>query len=797
MNDREKARSSGNKHIYEGAFDYTLPRPPALGEERAVSTSEQRGAQPHQMDRSRHHLQKSSSPVPKSGYEIDRPNSRPSSSHDKPQTSTPAYFTWAESLHHLLQDPDGVKLFQKYLESEGPEHANPLQFWFVCEGLKKHHDQDSIQKLVKCIYKRYFLKYALPIDDELRKQIMKKLKSPQCLEPPITLFDEAQAQIESLISKTTYPNFLKSDVYLQYIQSVENPNSGSDEFSSESSASSSPGNKDVGNMASGGPLPTLHEGLEFSMHAQPQMLLTPGTGSVSTGYHTPTPRLTKDMLLRSQKHRALDIRPKSEAFAGLIYRSNGVHIAYNSFNPVSRQDSEMQSLSSHSDARTEPDCMSLQESNIDARSGRSQEKQIRQLAARNKETNMNHSFIPRTLRKNWEGKGHTPVNAEERAAHAAIIIEKLEQLKREQESEDLLHKRLKEGDSLSSLDDKPAAAVQSRDLEAAMREKLQFQDDSDQDILDEHVSRVFSDHSSQGLVSPKPTTPPPRGPWGQARRRRDRDLFSTFSGDSGNVHDFAEDVERKSLPKSKSIPEHGEERFARAASCRRSTKEEMPDSGISVVSEGVPTKDNRVISWLRESERSGKVGSGHAYSEMAVREGVSRKHKRYGSRSNSLERTSVGPAQPFIADPSMPPLPSPNTDLQLEEIRRRLTEDDGRTRSKQRSSSKHYPELAQSGQSTLRKSMRGQRPSLSTEEMTTAVFSFDDEQLPYRSKIPGSQITLRQFKDYLPKKGNYRFFFKTLCEDLCNQVTHEEVSNDNEILPLWEGKIIAQMKPID
>jgi hypothetical protein len=47
---------------------------------------------------------------------------------------------------------------------------------------------------------------------------MKNLKSPQCLEPPITLFDEAQAQIECLINKTTYPNFLKSDVYLQYLQ---------------------------------------------------------------------------------------------------------------------------------------------------------------------------------------------------------------------------------------------------------------------------------------------------------------------------------------------------------------------------------------------------------------------------------------------------------------------------------------------------------------------------------------------------------------------------------------------------
>lgn len=48
----------------------------------------------------------------------------------------------------------------------------------------------------------------------------------------------------------------------------------------------------------------------------------------------------------------------------MIYRSNGAHVAYNSYNPVSRQDSEMQSLSSHSDARTESDNMSTKESNM-------------------------------------------------------------------------------------------------------------------------------------------------------------------------------------------------------------------------------------------------------------------------------------------------------------------------------------------------------------------------------------------------------------------------------------------------
>ncbi|XP_008196701.1 axis inhibition protein isoform X1 [Tribolium castaneum] len=781
MNDREKSRSSGKQHIYEGTFDYTLPRPPALGEERAYNASE-RGAQPLQMDR-RHY--KSSSPVPKFDFDDGssyRPTSRPSSRHGKP----PAYLAWAESLHNLLQDSDGVKLFLRYLESEGPHHADTLRFWFACEGLKNHDQVENIQKLVKLIYKTYFLKSALQINDDLKKQIMRNLKSPQCLEPPITLFDEAQAQIENLINKTTYPNFLKSDIYLQYVQSVEN--ASSDDFNSESSSSSSSlSNKDLGNLASGlGPLPTLHEGMEFSLNTQQPVILTPA--SVSTGYHTPTVRLTKDMLLRSQKHRALDIRPKSETYAGLIYRSSGAHVAYNSYNPVSRQDSEMQSLSSHSDARTESDNMSLNESNVDGRPGRSlrksiEEKQMRQFA-RNKEVNMNQRFIPRTQRMDV-GNNCLPIEE-----HAALLIKKLENLKREQENQELFKRRLKEGDSLSSLDDK----FQTRDIESAMREKLQFQDDNDQDILDEHVSRVFSDHSlsiSPGLVSPKASSPP-RGRWSQSQaRRRDKDVFSIFSSDSGNVHDFAESSER--LPKSKSVPEYNDDRFSRAASCRRSAKKtltDLTDSGVSVVSDTasvVPVpKDSRVLTWLMESDRSAKTAPSHAHSEMAV----GRKYaKRYGSRSNSLERP--GPAQPFIADPSMPPLPSPNTDIQLEEIRRRLTEDDGGRRSKQRSS-KYYPEVAQSGQSTLRKSTRGQKPT--PEDMTIVVFSFCDEQFPYRTKIPGSQITLRQFKEYLPKKGNYRFFFKTVCED---QVTHEEVSNDSEVLPLWEGKIMAQVKPID
>lgn len=39
---------------------------------------------------------------------------------------------------------------------------------------------------------------------------------------------------------------------------------------------------------------------------------------------------------------------------------------------------------------------------------------------------------------------------------------------------------------------------------------------------------------------------------------------------------------------------------------------------------------------------------------------------------------------------------------------------------------------------------------------TTVVYNFNDEKMPYRVRIHGSRITLKQFKESLPKKGNYR-----------------------------------------
>lgn len=42
------------------------------------------------------------------------------------------------------------------------------------------------------------------------------------------------------------------------------------------------------------------------------------------------------------------------------------------------------------------------------------------------------------------------------------------------------------------------------------------------------------------------------------------------------------------------------------------------------------------------------------------------------------------------------------------------------------------------------------------ETHTVVVVTFLDEHVPYRFKVPAAPLTLKLFKDYLPRKGNYR-----------------------------------------
>ncbi|XP_034935348.1 axin isoform X2 [Chelonus insularis] len=735
--------------------------------------------------------------------------------------SPPACLRWARNLHSLLQDHDGLILFKKYLD-----------FWFACEGLKEQAPAKRHQ-LIKVIYRRFLLKSPFPIPEEVRKEASRRIKEGRIDDK---VFDAVQLEVERLINETTYPNFLRSDMYLEYVQACQNPGSAGCPSSSSS--------REMSLSCGSNLLPTLHEDTEF--HSIRTTHSACGSPSEL--------RLTRDVLMATQQTRAMDLRPKPEAFAG-IYLQPGTspyhmplskaHVQYSSYNPVSRQDSELQSLSS--DARTESDNMSLTDSSVDGMSiGRPRNskkqyirhcKNIKESASLNRDPMSHHTVIPRTQRVSRE-----LMKPSKPEVFAQILFDKLESVKRDRENQEKLERHLQEGEAIAG---EPEFAPKG--LADALREKLTIDDDNDQAILDQHVSRVWSDPTpsrSPGFASPKNPHSPERKKISAGhiysrsyKQRKEKDVFSTFSIDSGNIHDFPEgnDLAGASsissssshIPKSKSVPSEyadslhkqdfylqgHDQRFRRSDMSRRSaTKKsmtELTDSGVSVVSDVTASKD-RIQSWRAQVDK--KIEGKH------IRHG-----KKYGSRSGSLERASReewgGRAQPFLGDPGMPLLPQPHTPTQLEEARRRLLEED-RARSSGTSSiigtssgvctsgisRQRYPGVfkqspdivfshnqssASSNQSTLRKSRQDMG------DFTTVVFNFCDEQFPYRTKIPGHNVTLKQFKEYLPKKGSYRYFFKTECEDLDTKVIQEEITDDSEVLPLWEGKVMAQVKALE
>merc|ERR1712107_897669 len=74
-------------------------------------------------------------------------------------------------------------------------------------------------------------------------------------------------------------------------------------------------------------------------------------------------------------------------------------------------------------------------------------------------------------------------------------------------------------------------------------------------------------------------------------------------------------------------------------------------------------------------------------------------------------------------------------------------------------------------------------------ELTIAVYTFSHEKgepMPYRIKIPS--------KEFLPKKGAFRFYFKTEIDgDMC----YEEETEDSNLVPLWDGKVLVQCRLVE
>merc|ERR1719369_2263527 len=158
----------------------------------------------------------------------------PPFSESNSANSTPAYMKWAENLHNLLSDPDGVELYKTYLKTENVGEL--LDFWFACEGLKRlpADQNEKIFQLIKVINRKFLRSKMVPIVEDTRKIIQDKIGGKSQIDQHI--FDSAQIEVEERMTRTTYRNFLASEMYLNYIQSMQ---TGESDFSAKCSGSHS------------------------------------------------------------------------------------------------------------------------------------------------------------------------------------------------------------------------------------------------------------------------------------------------------------------------------------------------------------------------------------------------------------------------------------------------------------------------------------------------------------------------------------------------------------------------------
>ncbi|KAJ2939742.1 hypothetical protein O0L34_g17933 [Tuta absoluta] len=335
--------------------------------------------------------------------------------------------------------------------------------------------------------------------------------------------------------------------------------------------------------------------------------------------------------------------------------------------------------------------------------------------------------IPRTQRIQSEQLRVLPP-----AEFAPLLIEKLERVRRDQESKERLERRLAEGDG----EDASTQALPPQLVAAAIREKLQLDDDNDQDILDQHVSRVWSERTP-GASPPGSRRARPgagAGPRPPARR-----ASSALSADSG--HFDGPDQRHHSLTR---------------RSFSKKTVTELTDSGVSVVSEGTTSAagvEPRILLWIAEgTERMERMERATRHRDLSRGSSADRdRHRDKGKRvSGSKSSSTSGGARdaPPPCAATVPEAPAP-------------------------------------------------APAPAPAVQTVVVAHFLDEHVPYRFKVPAAPLTLKTFKEYLPRKGNYRYFFKTECADLDNTVIQEEISSDSDTLPMYDGKVMARVKTTD
>ncbi|KAG9349841.1 hypothetical protein JZ751_026194 [Albula glossodonta] len=715
-----------------GNFTEDAPRPPVPGEEGELVSSDVR-----QYNHSFYSIKSESLKNEASTATPRRPDLDLGYEPEGSASPTPPYLKWAESLHSLLDDQDGIHLFRTFLKQE--DCADLLDFWFACSGFRKLEANECSEekklKLAKAIYKKYILDNNGIVSRQIKpatKSFIKDCVMKLHIDP--AMFDQAQTEIQTMMEENTYPVFLKSDIYLEYTRTGgESPKLYSDQSSASGNGKVLPGY-----------LPTLNEDEEWKCDQEPDEQLECDP--------TPTNRLTQKLLMETASQRAAtnkryqDSREYSAPEMGIWKSfSRGSRGSPISFQVEGNRTALEQHADGHLSALTallltvlqaawrepiNPYYVNTGYALAPATSANDSEQQS--MSSDADTLSLTDSSVYRTYRMPKD----IHVDPEK---FAAELISRLEGVLREREAQEKLEERLKrvrleeEGEDA---DVSTAPSLASHKLPAALQHYnarysettyngLQLRDaheENPESILDEHVQRVMKTPGCQspgtGRHSPKSRSPDgilsgkapglamPLGP-GHSKHPAKQGLKPDAGSMYHHKHVYhihhmggvkpKEQIESEAMQRVQNSfawnvePHHYANNSKGSTLSKRSSKKVEPGKTEDVRSfeMQIPPEDlernQKIIQWMMEGE---KEAGRHKKTPYGSAAGAKKTTSHDVLRPSSVERpgavhpwisaqlrNTVQPSHPFIQDPTMPPNPAPNPLTQLEEARRRLEEE--------------------------------------------------------------------------------------------------------------------------
>ncbi|XP_056136114.1 axin-1-like [Lampris incognitus] len=337
---------------------------------------------------------------------------------------TPPYLKWAESLHSLLDDQEGIQLFRNFLCQEGC--ADLLDFWFACSGFRKTSQEKRV-KLAKAIYRKYIVDGSGIVSRQIKPATKSFIRD--CVvrpHPDPAMFEQAQTEIQTTMEENTYPLFLKSDLYLEYTRTGGESPKPNPSDQSPSSGTDKPVS---------GYLPTLTEDKEWGCGGGGRREVQEEGDEEEFG-DTPASRLTQRLLMETAPQRASVSRRRQDTREYRPWREPVnpyyVNMGYARAPATSANDSEQQSMSSDADT------LSLTDSSVDGippyRYRKQHRREMHESAKANGRVPL--PYIPRTYRMPKD------IHVEPER-FAAELISRLETVVREREAQERLEERLK------------------------------------------------------------------------------------------------------------------------------------------------------------------------------------------------------------------------------------------------------------------------------------------------------------------------------------------------------------------